>query len=187
MLPLPLLLAAGCCEGATILPLDGPRWTLANADGSTSVRAAVPGSIPLSLSAAGAAPDPYFGFSQGALNRTMSLETNWSYTTRFDFPSRGSGGAATELVARQLATVAVVSINGRFLGSSVDSQFEQRFPVPAALLKPLGNELAVHIGSSYLYAVAQAERAGVKCGNFLPVRRRYFLACNPPFPSLPSR
>lgn len=41
----------------------------------------MPGSIPLSLFAAQAWPDPYFGFNQRELNRSMSLETNWSLYT----------------------------------------------------------------------------------------------------------
>jgi hypothetical protein len=132
------------------------------------VAASVPGSIPLSLSAAKVWPDPYFGFSQAALNRTMSLERNWSYTRTFGFPASSASGAVTELVAKQLATVATVTLNGAFIGASVDSLLEQRWPVPRRLLKAQGNVLTVQIGSSWLYALAQAERAGVKCAKFLP-------------------
>ena len=171
MLDAALLFAAvtvSGCRGATVLPLDGPGWTLSNSNGSLAAEAVtVPGSIPLSLFAAGVWPDPYVGFNQGGVNWTMSLETNWTYSTTFAFPGVGAR-ATTELVAKQLATVAICSINGVFVGASVDSLLEQRWKVPHALLKPQGNILLVHIGSSYLYAVAKAEEAGVQCGGFLP-------------------
>ena len=62
-----------------------------NSNRSISVAAIVPGSIPLSL-------------NQGVLNRSMALETNWSYTRTFDFAGGAGERATTELVARQLAT-----------------------------------------------------------------------------------
>jgi hypothetical protein len=163
-----LLLAAAApsSRAATISPLDGSGWQLCNTNGSTCVQASVPGSIPLSLFAAQAWPDPYFGFNQRELNRSMSLETNWSYTRTFAFAD--SSGGITELVAKQLATVAAVTLNGEFVGQSVDSLLEQRWPLRRGLLQPRGNVLTVHIGSSWLYAITMAERAKVKCDKFLP-------------------
>lgn len=128
------LLLATPCRGATILPLDGPSWTISNANGSLSAAATVPGSIPLSLFDAGKWPDPYLGFNQGLVNRSMSLETNWTYSTTFAFPVEAAQSeATTELVAKQLATVAVCSINGVFIGASVDSLLEQRWQVSSTI------------------------------------------------------
>lgn len=63
------------------VPASTNQHGVINSNRSISVAAIVPGSIPLSLFAAKVWPDPYYGFlNQGGLNRSMALETNWSYT-----------------------------------------------------------------------------------------------------------
>ena len=86
------------------VPASTNQHGVINSNRSISVAAIVPGSIPLSLFAAKVWPDPYYGFDQGALNCSMALETNWSYTRTFDFAGGAGERATTELVARQLAT-----------------------------------------------------------------------------------
>ncbi|XP_056152102.1 beta-mannosidase [Lampris incognitus] len=139
---------AGTADGQREVSLNG-KWQLANANGSLSFPAEVPGCVHSALLKQGYIQDPYFRFNDVAY-RWIALD-NWTYTTRFSVSSHLRLKKKMVLVLQGVDTVASISLNGITVGKTENMFCRYDFAV-GDLLKDGENVLKVSLISPVLYA-----------------------------------
>ena len=158
---LPLLAAAGSarCAAPRTLALDG-TWQLRN--GTLHVPAAVPGTVPGALFAAGVAPDPQFGRNQLDVFHAAAAQT-WTYSRSFTAPGCSAAAAhqRCELVFAGIDTAATVRVNGVTVGQANDMHLRWVFDVTKQLQQAQPpHTVEVEIQPATEYARAQAVANG---------------------------
>ena len=114
--------------------LSSSDWSLRNANASISVHAncTVPGSVFLNLNSAGVLPDLFYRFNP-ITYQWVSDEASWTYTRTFPVLPRILSAARAELVLHGVDTIANVSINGHFLGTTINQFRRWTFDVTGLL------------------------------------------------------
>ncbi len=108
-----------------------------------SIPAEVPGNIELALFHAGRVPEPFFGRNAKMLRSYEFYE--FLYEREFDCDSPE---LRRELRFDGIDCFGAVFLNDTELGRSENALIPHRFPVPAGVLKPGKNRIAVHIASA---------------------------------------
>jgi hypothetical protein len=107
--------------------------------------AAVPGTALTTLVQQGAYPDPFYGLNNLAIPDSLS-RIEWWYRCVFDMPE---GAAAQQfLLFNGINYRADIYLNGKRIGSTKGAFLRSEFNI-AAVAKPKGNILAVHVFPPY--------------------------------------
>jgi beta-galactosidase/beta-glucuronidase len=151
--------------------LDGPGWTLSNANGSVSVPAVVPGDAHAALAAAGLIGDIYYRFNDAK----YSWVANESWAWRRALPpllasssgssnsSSGGGAGKWVLVCEGLQTIGRVSVGGHVLGH-VNNQYRRwEYPLPVGAG---GQELRLEFQSISQLAPTRCGENALFCAHF---------------------
>ena len=130
----------------------GQPWVASSATWGLTVPATVPGDLVTDLQRAGVIGDPFFELgwlnttTPGAQGAPLWDVGPWNFTAGFDLAV--PAGAAAYLVFDGAKMAADVYLNGVAIGAMVDQFLRYAFPLPAGLLRPHGNALAVVFGTS---------------------------------------
>jgi hypothetical protein len=130
----------------------GQPWLASSATWGLTVPATVPGDLVTDLQRAGVIGDPFFEL--GWLNTTTPGFQGaplwdvgaWNFSAGFDLAV--PAGAAAYLIFDGVKMAADVYLNGVAIGAVADQFLRYAFPLPAGLLRPRGNELAVVFATS---------------------------------------
>ena len=131
--------------GTGLRYLDSANWALAGSGpgGAQLTGVSVPGDVITALQAAGVVGDPWF---ENNFRNATAWDRDWTYTVRFDddgsAAAGGAGGGARLLSFDGVKMGAVVSLNGKELGTA-DDQFLRYVYDVTAVLKSTGNTLTV--------------------------------------------
>ena len=176
-----------CLAAPTVFaPLDSAaglaRWTLANANGSVLVPAAVPGLAHLDLLRAGLVGEPYAELEVDA-QRWVPLEPRLNFTAAFATPADVAARRVVELVFEGIDTVADVALNGAQLFSSTSAFVRTVVDVTGRLRAPGAgnNALVVSIASPVAAAQVAADACTGGAGQCPPAS-----VMNPLTPSFPA-
>ena len=132
--------------GGPVQYLDGPQWSVSNADTTVVVGGSVPGDLLTDLQNAGVIPDPLheqnFLPPVGAIpgpgapyGRPVWDNQTWTYSTTFDLNWVAKDYADISLVFDGVKMAAAVSLNGQALGTVADMFYRYRYPVSSALFQ----------------------------------------------------
>ena len=138
--------------GNAVYLSQGCTWS--SATWNITVPAAIPGDLVTDLQHAGVIGDPYFelGFlnttTPGFLGAPLWDVGVWTLTAPFDAAALLPHAGAVFLVLDGVKMAADVSLNGVALGAVFDQFLRYAFLVPAGLLRPTGNALALAFGTS---------------------------------------
>ena len=167
-----------------------------SAPGSISVAAAVPGTVPDALHAAGLIGDPVYGRNSDIVIGLMTAD-NFSYTKQFLTPAACAATTTRcELVLEGVDTAATVSLNGNVLGQTENMHLRYVFDMTSALHRSSGtdgdgdgdgdthNVLTISIESATSYAARVAADHGdpnctVNRGPTWPAKFGHGTICSP--------
>jgi beta-mannosidase len=137
------------------LPLD-KGWTFRQAARDSWYPATVPGSVHLDLLQNGLVGDPFY--RENEKSQQWIGKTDWEYRLELDVPADILGRRHVDLVFEGLDTYARVFLNGKKV-LDADNMY-RRWRVPAAGLKPRGNELRVELRSPITEALPHLAKVG---------------------------
>ena len=115
----------------------------------------MPGCVHLDLMAAGVIADPYLDRNEESQH--WIAQSVWEY--QLEFVHQPEGGEHADLVFDGLDTVAVISLNGRQVGTTANMHRTYRFDV-SSVIRVGVNQLAVRFESPVTHATAEQDRLG---------------------------
>ena len=154
---------ATSCPGApptapVVQSLSSSNWSLSNANGSIAItnNCSIPGSVYLDLTANGLLDDLLYRWNP--INATwVSSESSWTYSRAFDVDAALLSLPRVELVLHGVDTVANVSLNGHYLGSTYNQFRRWTFDVTAYLQSR--STLTITLLNAHTYSQSYKQRA----------------------------
>ena len=156
---LPATTSTTALSGPIVQPLSSSNWSLTNSNHSLTLvnNCTVPGSVYLDLHANGLLDDLFYRFNPINATWVSSSEAGWTYTRTFEVDGGLLSMARVELVLHGVDTIANVSFNGQYVGSTINQFRRWTFDVTALLQRQ--STLAITILNAHTYSQAYRRRA----------------------------
>ena len=146
-------------SGPVVQSLSSSTWSLSNSNHSIHIptNCSVPGSVYLDLHANSLLDDLYYRWNPINATWVSSDETAWTYSRTFEVDGSLLSMGRVELVLYGVDTVANVSLNGQYVGSTINQFRRWTFDVTSQLQQQ--STLAITIFNAHTYSQSYRRRA----------------------------
>ena len=154
-----IIASIAALSGPVVQSLSSPNWSLTNANGSIAIdrNCSVPGSVFLDLHANGLLDDLFYRWNPINATWVSSDEPWWMYSRTFEVDAALLSMPRVELVLHGVDTIANVTVNGHYLGSTIN-QF-RRWTYDVTSLLQQQSTLEVTILNAHAYSQSYRKRA----------------------------
>ena len=148
-----ILLLSFCFSNTSRVPLTGDGWTITDHK-SYSAHGRIPGTIHTILLAANQITEPYSGYND--VNLRSLVYSSWTFRKNFSLTQDFLTSTQFTLHFDQIDTVANITLNGCFIGSTNSMFIPYIFNVMRSCLQS-NNQLRIDFQSPVVYALNQAQ------------------------------